>query len=159
MKLEQKRVILTGASGGIGRCLTEKLAMHDCRLLLVDRDMTKLEEMRDKLHLDHGCCHLLAVDITSSDGRQHIVTAAQEMLGSVDILINLRFFAPEQTRAKRFLTKGREITPKEVLKWLPVCRPGNNLQYCSSCQTGMLFSERRYADNLPTSFTVTRYLG
>ena len=51
--------------------------------------MTKLEEMRDKLHLDHGCCHLLAVDITSSDGRQHIVTAAQEMLGSVDILINL----------------------------------------------------------------------
>ena len=43
MKLEQKRVILTGASGGIGRCLTEKLAMHDCRLLLVDRNLYFLQ--------------------------------------------------------------------------------------------------------------------
>jgi len=38
-------------------------------------------------------------------------------------------------------------------------RPTNNLQYCSSCQTGMLFSERRCADDLPTACTVTRYLG
>jgi hypothetical protein len=29
----------------------------------------------------------------------------------------------------------------------------------SSCQTGMFFSERRYADDLPTGYTVTRYLG
>jgi hypothetical protein len=43
-----------------------------------------------------------------------------------------------------------------------VCRPRNNLQYrpdLKSCQTDMLFSERRYADDLPMSYTATRYLG
>jgi hypothetical protein len=45
---------------------------------------------------------------------------------------------------------------------LLVRRPRNNLQYrpdLKSCQTDMLFSEKRYADDLPMSDTVTRYLG
>jgi hypothetical protein len=29
------------------------------------------------------------------------------------------------------------------------------MRHHSSCQTGMLFSERRYADGLPLSYTVT----
>ena len=89
MKLEGKNVILTGASGGIGRCLTEKLAMQDCRLLLVDRDQGILEEMRDKLHLDHASCHLLAADITDSQGRELIIATAQDHFGDIDVLINL----------------------------------------------------------------------
>ena len=49
MKLENKRVVLTGAASGIGRCVALQLATEGCDLVLVDRDRTPLLELCDQL--------------------------------------------------------------------------------------------------------------
>lgn len=49
MKLENKRVVLTGAASGIGRCVALQLATEGCDLVLVDRDRTPLLELSDQL--------------------------------------------------------------------------------------------------------------
>ena len=84
MKLVGKKVVLTGASGGIGGAIAEALAVEGCQLLLAGRNTNKLAVLMDSLE---GSGHsILSVDLNSSEGRASLLKEASAF--QVEMLIN-----------------------------------------------------------------------
>jgi short-subunit dehydrogenase len=84
MRLSEARVVLTGASGGIGLAIAEALCSHGAQVLAVSRHQEPL------LALKAQYPHLLRwaqADLTTAEGRQHVLMQAQAM-GNVNLLIN-----------------------------------------------------------------------
>lgn len=88
MQLHEKRVVLTGASSGIGRELAQQLAARGARILLVGRRAGALQELEKAICDAGGSAAHIAADITTEEGYSAVVTSANRSLGGVDILIN-----------------------------------------------------------------------
>lgn len=85
MNIRGKRILLTGATGGIGTQLAEQLHKQGAKLILSCYQEQALQQLNNKL----GNVHLLAcADIASFSGRQQIVELCQEA-GGIDAVINL----------------------------------------------------------------------
>lgn len=85
--LNGQRIILTGATGGIGQQLVKELFSYDCQLGLVGRSLESLEKLYGEAKNDHDII-FIASDITSSEGQQQIVEQMQKHFKGHDMLIN-----------------------------------------------------------------------
>src|SRR5438552_110922 len=87
-ELRNRRILLTGASRGIGRALAEQLAGLGAKLVLAARSADALNELAQTL-AGRGV-EVLAVpaDITSSEDRQQLLESAVGRFGGLDVLIN-----------------------------------------------------------------------
>ena len=85
--LNEQRIILTGATGGIGSELAKQLLSKGAKLGLVSRSQEKLEHLASELGKHENVC-LIAVDIASDEGRQMIIDRMQECFNGYDMLIN-----------------------------------------------------------------------
>jgi short-subunit dehydrogenase len=81
--LENKRILLTGASGGIGRAIAARLAASGASLVLVGRNAAKLEQLQQVLPGNHYC---IEADINSADGRDTVVALSRKT--GTEVLIN-----------------------------------------------------------------------
>jgi short-subunit dehydrogenase len=88
MRLRDTRVLLTGASGGIGRQLALRLAERGARLALVGRREHALREVAEEVGGRGAEALAIAADITRPEGREAAVDGACRGLGGVDVLIN-----------------------------------------------------------------------
>ncbi len=84
--LKEQRIILTGATGGIGSEVARQLHAQGARLGLVGRSEQKLQQLGNEL--GGNDLSLIAADITSAEGRQKVVDQMQESFGGYDILVN-----------------------------------------------------------------------
>ena len=87
-KLKDKRIIITGASSGIGRELAKQLAAEGCRLVINARRKDRLEELATELAGAGAQCVIVDGDVTESSVRDRMLVAAKEHFGGLDILIN-----------------------------------------------------------------------
>lgn len=71
MDIRNKNVILTGASGGIGRAIAERLSAAGARLILVGRNKQKLAQLASDLGSDAD--ETVAADLGTSEGRQKLL--------------------------------------------------------------------------------------
>jgi short-subunit dehydrogenase len=87
MDIQGKNIVLTGASGGIGRAIATKLSNAGGRLILVGRDAEKLSQLLTEIgRHDHVS---VAADINSDDGRCLILdTCRKTGKPGVSLLIN-----------------------------------------------------------------------
>ncbi|GAC1522207.1 MAG: SDR family oxidoreductase [Thermoleophilaceae bacterium] len=86
--IDGKRILITGASSGIGRELALKIGEAGGTVLLVSRTREKLEEVAEEVERVGGTAHVHAADLSDLD---EIERLAEEILaehGGVDILIN-----------------------------------------------------------------------
>lgn len=88
MQLHNKRIILTGASSGIGRELAQELSNRGASVLLVARRLGELSQISQQINDAGGITRITAADITKPDGRELIINEAVRHFGGVDILIN-----------------------------------------------------------------------
>lgn len=72
--LQGKNVLITGASGGIGRMIASDLAQHGARLLLVGRDDISLQETQASVEAAGGSADVLVADLLNPQDRERIVT-------------------------------------------------------------------------------------
>lgn len=86
--LQGRRILITGASRGIGRCLAEQAARVGARVAMVARSADKLEGLTRTLAEAGGDALPLPADITSPEDRQRILLAVAERLGGLDVLVN-----------------------------------------------------------------------
>ena len=84
--MKNKRILLTGAAGGIGSLLARLLLAEGARLCLTDINDERLETLRESL--DSNALVTMAGDIGNASDRTRIVNEALQHFGGIDILIN-----------------------------------------------------------------------
>jgi len=89
MQLQAKRILVTGAAGGIGRRLCAQLAGRAASLGLLDRGPTAISTLVQDARDLHADCIVIEADITSAEDRRRAVQQMNKAFGGVDILINL----------------------------------------------------------------------
>ncbi len=82
------RMMITGASQGIGRALAEAAARAGARVLAIARQEALLEELAQQVRAAGGSLETVQADVTSPDDRRKMVEAAQRHFGGLDILVN-----------------------------------------------------------------------
>ena len=83
--LKNKNIIVTGASGGIGNSIVEKLYENDANILATGTRTEKLEELKKKF----TNIKILKFDISQHEKIEEFVNSATEELGgSLDCIIN-----------------------------------------------------------------------
>jgi len=86
--LQDRVVLVTGASSGIGRATAELLARHGARVLLVSRTKEKLEALKDEISQAGGTAFVYPTDLSDLDACDAMVQRVLAEHGHVDILIN-----------------------------------------------------------------------
>ncbi|QDS98934.1 SDR family oxidoreductase [Adhaeretor mobilis] len=87
--IADSRVILTGASSGIGAALARALAKERARLILVARRHDRLEQLAEECEADSTTSIDLVVgDVTDPKLRERAIATAQARWGGLDLLIN-----------------------------------------------------------------------
>jgi NAD(P)-dependent dehydrogenase (short-subunit alcohol dehydrogenase family) len=89
MGLNGKVAVIAGASGGLGRVVTERLAKEGMKLALLSRSTDGLEDLLEDLGLSVSEHFAAAVDLTNPEGLVKIAEGIQEKFGRIDILLNL----------------------------------------------------------------------
>jgi NAD(P)-dependent dehydrogenase (short-subunit alcohol dehydrogenase family) len=82
------RVVITGASSGIGLDLAKRFAGAGSRLVLNARDRTKLERACEALGIDRGRVVTVVGDIGDPATARAVAATARERFGGVDVLVN-----------------------------------------------------------------------
>jgi short-subunit dehydrogenase len=87
-KLTGLRLLVTGASQGIGRALVVEAAARGAKVLAVARSPELLAELAAQVRAAKGVIETVAADITKPEDRQAMVDAAVRHFGGLDVLIN-----------------------------------------------------------------------
>jgi len=87
-RLAGSRILITGASQGIGKALAELAAARGMKVLAVARSVELLQELAQRVHAKGGVLETVQADITSSEDRQKMVDASLKYFGGLDILVN-----------------------------------------------------------------------
>ena len=96
MNWKGKTAIVTGASGGIGSAVCEKLASLQMNQVITGRKMDVLEKLSAKARGLGAEAMACAGDVTDSAFRKSLVQNAVERFGSLDVVINCAGIAQNQ---------------------------------------------------------------
>ena len=85
MNLENKKIIITGATGGIGNSIVKKLSESGAKILATGTRLEKLEELKSKFKNTD----ILKFDISKGEEiEEFIENATKQLGGGLDCLIN-----------------------------------------------------------------------
>jgi NAD(P)-dependent dehydrogenase (short-subunit alcohol dehydrogenase family) len=83
-----RRILITGASGGIGRCLAEQAALQGACVAVAARSADKLDELARGLAARGAEVLPVPADVTSDADRRRLIDTVVERFGGLDVLIN-----------------------------------------------------------------------
>ena len=86
--LKEKRVVITGASEGLGKSLALRLAKEGAKIALLARDHKKLQAVACKVGDLGGESLIVPVDIRSKQAVSSAFQKIKENFGSIDTLVN-----------------------------------------------------------------------
>jgi 3-oxoacyl-[acyl-carrier protein] reductase len=88
-RFQRKRVLITGASLGIGKATAERFASEGARLLMTARRAEPLETAATEIRDRYGSeVFTYSMDVSNAADVQGMVQLAMEQWGGIDILIN-----------------------------------------------------------------------
>jgi NADP-dependent 3-hydroxy acid dehydrogenase YdfG len=88
MAVQNKVVVVTGASQGIGKAIVEAFAEQGAKAVLLARRVEVLEELEDQLLAKGADVVAIPTDIRDAQAIQEARQQIEQLLGPVDILIN-----------------------------------------------------------------------
>ncbi len=120
--LAGKRILITGASGGIGECLARDAASREARVLLMARSAEKLSDICTAIRGAGGQAASVVGDVTIPDDRQRAIETARAQMGGLDVLINnagVASFGHFSTSSESVMRKVMELNffaPAEMIR-------------------------------------------
>ena len=82
------RVLVTGASQGIGRAIAHQAAMRVMRVIAAARSVDLLQQLVEEVKGQGQTIEIVQVDVATPEGREAMVQAAMDKFGGLDVLIN-----------------------------------------------------------------------
>ncbi|MEC9074932.1 MAG: 3-oxoacyl-[acyl-carrier-protein] reductase [Pseudomonadota bacterium] len=83
--LKDKKALITGASGGIGKELARVLVEYDAEVCISGRNVEELNELKESLG---DKCHIVPCDLSNKNEISELFSKSEEVLGQIDILVN-----------------------------------------------------------------------
>ena len=83
--LKDKKALITGASGGIGKELARVLVEYDAEVCISGRNVEELNELKESLG---DKCHIVPCDLSNKNDISELFSKSEEVLGQIDILVN-----------------------------------------------------------------------
>lgn len=87
-RLAGARAIVTGAAGGMGQAIADRLRLEGAELLLLDVDEAALAAVAERIESSGGVAWPRRVDVTVVAEIAQVVDEAIERWGRIDILVN-----------------------------------------------------------------------
>ena len=129
MELNKARILLTGATGGLGRALALALAEQGAALLLAGRDPAKLAELHERIAATGCDAKGIAADLNRIEGIESVAAAARDF--DVNVLINnagvnaFGLFERQDWQAVQQVIATNLLAPMQLthalLPWLKAC--------------------------------------
>ena len=88
MRLENKKAIVTGGAGGIGRATSLAFAAEGASVAVVDLNAEAAEAVAEEIRSAGGTAVAIAADVSSEDDIVRVVETANETLGGIDVVFN-----------------------------------------------------------------------
>ncbi|MHB1629679.1 MAG: SDR family NAD(P)-dependent oxidoreductase [Bacilli bacterium] len=88
MDLIDKVAIVTGSGRGIGKEIALLLAKEECKVVLVARNQTQLEQVRDEILSSGGVAIAMVLDLSVVSNIDILVKTVYDGFGRIDILVN-----------------------------------------------------------------------
>jgi 3-oxoacyl-[acyl-carrier protein] reductase len=103
--LENKNIIVTGASGGIGNSIVEKLNECGANVLASGTRLEKLEELKSKFNK----IKILKFDISQSDKIEEFIDNAANELGGLDCIVNNAGITQDNLAIRMSIEEWRKV--------------------------------------------------
>jgi len=89
MKLEGRVALITGAAGGIGAAIAQRFLDRGARLVLVDRDPIRLEQLNAALSARYpGKIRSHSIDLTDDAALEQLARSLGDSPWPIDVLVN-----------------------------------------------------------------------
>lgn len=88
LNLEGKRVVVTGAAGGLGRAFVQAFAREGATVVAADINATAVAETAMLVQKAGGRVRSERVDVTDTGSTDALAEAALETMGGIDVLVN-----------------------------------------------------------------------
>ncbi|OGK58130.1 hypothetical protein A3H86_04020 [Candidatus Roizmanbacteria bacterium RIFCSPLOWO2_02_FULL_41_9] len=88
MDLQDKVLIITGASDGLGKGLALRLAKDKARVVLLARNQDKLKAVKEEIIKLGGKAEYFVCDVGKPEQVQSVVKSIKSAYGKIDVLIN-----------------------------------------------------------------------
>lgn len=86
--IQQKTILITGASYGIGEACVRLLAAYDVHLILVARTASKLSELKESLKNQKAEISIYPTDLTAAKEVEELISKIKSLPNGLDILIS-----------------------------------------------------------------------
>lgn len=88
LQLGDKRVVLCGAAGVLGKAIAANLAAEGARMALLGRDPQALQAIAASLAADSAKHPTIACDLSSADSVDAAIDQAERALGGIDVFVS-----------------------------------------------------------------------
>jgi NADP-dependent 3-hydroxy acid dehydrogenase YdfG len=99
--IQDKVVMITGASSGIGEAVAKELATKGAKLVLAARREERLMKLQNEINRNRGQAIYQVTDVTSPVQMEVLAEAALKEYGRIDILINNAGIMPQSKLYKK----------------------------------------------------------
>lgn len=129
--IENKVIVITGASSGLGEATARLLSAQGASLVLGARRAERIQAVADELSAHGGKALAIATDVTDPDQVQRLVDAAVQAYGRIDVLINNAGVMPHSPLERRKIedwNRTIDVNIKGVLYGIAAALPAMQRQ-------------------------------
>ena len=118
LNLEGRVALVTGAGQGVGAATARYLAGYGAKVVVNDFFAERADEVASSINADGGKALAAQGDVTDFESVQHVVAAAREAFGAVNVLVNNAGNAGAQPSG----ISGKPFWEKDPSEWEPFLR-------------------------------------
>jgi short-subunit dehydrogenase len=157
--LNEKVVVITGASSGIGRALAFAFARRAAKLVLVARHEDRLEAVQREIAPYTSDVLVIPADVSDQEQLQNVVDLTLETFGRIDVLVNnagIAVSGPVQNHSTEQVRRVVEVNLLSAIQLTRLVLPHmlkHNHGYILNISSGL----GRTAMPMYATYTATKY--